>query len=100
VLTLLCEPAAWYLLDDDGQLYLDVNCNQSAVGYNLLIQLDRDERAAFGQRGRDYADELAERIAQSPRSYWHRNVTGPVQGEVTAAVLAWQREHGSGRKLS
>jgi hypothetical protein len=95
VLTLIGEPAAWYLLSDDGQLYLDVNCNQSAVGFSLLIRLDQAERAAFGQRGRDFADELATRIAYSPAAYRPRNVTG-LADQVTEAILAWQREQGTG----
>jgi hypothetical protein len=94
--TLLGEPAAWYLLSDDGQLYLDVNCTQPAVSYDVLIQLDEAERAAFEERGRDFADELATRIADSPRSYWGRNVTGPVTAFVTEAILAYQRETGTG----
>ena len=33
---LLGEPAGWYLLEDNGELYLDVNVsNQSAVGYGI-----------------------------------------------------------------
>ncbi len=65
---LLGEPAGWYLLEDNGELYLDVNCNQSAVGFGITVRLDPAERAAFAERGRAFAAELAEQIAYSPRT--------------------------------
>jgi hypothetical protein len=91
---LLCQPAGWYLLEDNGELYLDVNCNQSAVGFDILARLDPAERAAFAERGRAFAAELAEQIAYSPRTHWPRNITGPLTDQVTEAILAYQQETG------
>lgn len=91
---LLGEPAGWYLLEDNGELYLDVNCNQSAVGFDILARLDPAERAAFAERGRAFAAELAEQIAYSPRTHWPRNITGPLTDQVTEAILAYQQETG------
>jgi hypothetical protein len=94
VRVLLGEPAGWYLLEDNGELYLDVNCNQSAVGFSITAQLDPAERAAFAERGRAFAVELAGQIAYSPRTYWPRNVTGPLTGQVTEAILAHRQATG------
>jgi len=94
VRVLLGEPAGWYLLEDNGELYLDVNCNQSAVGFGITVRLDPAEWAAFAGRGRAFAAELAEQIAYSPRTYWPRNITGPLAGQVTEAALAYKRETG------
>ena len=52
---LLGEPAGWYLLEDNGELYLDVNCNQSAVGFGITVRLDPAERAAFAERAGPFA---------------------------------------------
>jgi hypothetical protein len=90
------EPAGWYLLEDNGELYLDVNVSNMVVGFSVLIRLDRAERAAFAKRGRESADELAVRIGQSPGKYQQRSVTGPLDAQVTEAVLAYQRETGTG----
>lgn len=91
------EPAAWFLLSDGSGLYLDVNVSISAVAFGLLIQLTGDERARLGERGRDFAGELATGIANSPRAYYPRNITSrEVHEQVTAAVVAWRRETGSG----
>jgi hypothetical protein len=96
VRVLLGEPAGWYLLEDNGELYLDVNCNQSAVGFGITVRLDPAERAAFAERGRAFAAGLAEQIAYSPRTYWPRNITGPLDPQITEAILAHQREAGTG----
>ena len=91
---LLGEPAGWYLLEDSGELYLDVNCNQSAVGFDIIVRLDPAERAAFAGRGRAFAAGLAEQIAYSPRTYWPRNITGPLDSQITEAILAYRRDTG------
>jgi hypothetical protein len=91
---LLGEPAGWYLLEDNGELYLDVNCNQSAVGFGITVRLDPAERAAFAERGRAFAAELAEQIAYSPRTYWPRNVTGRLAEQVGEAIMAHLRDTG------
>ena len=93
---LLSQPAGWYLLGDNGELYLDVNCNQSAVGFGITVRLDPAEQAAFAERGRAFAAELAEQIAYSPRTYWPRNITGPLQDNVDEAIMAHQQETGTG----
>ena len=90
------EPAGWYLLEDNGELYLDVNCNQSAVGYDITVRLDPAERTAFAERGPAFAAELAEQIACSPRTYWPRNVTGPPQNQIHEAIMTHQQETGTG----
>jgi hypothetical protein len=94
VRVLLGEPAGWYLLEDNGELYLDVNVSNMVVGYSILIRLDRAERAAFAKHGRGFADELAVRIGQSPDKYRKRNLTGTLDNQVTEAVVAYRRETG------
>lgn len=96
---LLGEPAGWYLLEDDGELFLDVNCNQSAVGFDITVRLDPAERAAFAERGRAFAAGLAEQIAYSPRAYMARNVSGPPEDRVHEAIMAHQRDTGTGPPL-
>jgi hypothetical protein len=64
------------------------------VGFGILARLDPAERAAFAERGRAFAAELAEQIAYSPRTHWPRNITGPLTDQVTEAILAYQQETG------
>jgi hypothetical protein len=88
------QPAGWYLLENDGELYLDVNCNQSAIGFGIMVRLDPAERAAFAERGRALAAELAEQIAYTPWEYRSRSLTGPLLDQVHDAIMTYQRETG------
>jgi hypothetical protein len=87
-------PHAWYLVENEGRLFLDVACSQSAVDYSVLIELDRSERSEFEKRGHDYLNELAAAIAysapgaqgsQSP--YAARNVDDQWGRQVSVAIM-------------
>lgn len=92
------EPHAWFLLDDDGTLYLDAHCSFSAFDYSVLIALDTEETSAYRAKGRPYIDELAERIhnsapaaAISTSPYRSRDLKkGPSAERASAAVMAWR----------
>jgi hypothetical protein len=91
------EDQLWTLLKRNGTLFLDVSCEHSAVGYNVLIELDASERLAYAKLGRSYLSELAERINYSAPGalgntspYTSRNVANVHSNEVVAAVQAWR----------
>ena len=96
------EPQAWFLLEDDGVLYLDAHCSHSAVDYSVLIALDATERAAFEEGGHDYLDRLAYDIqysapgVQGSRSpFQARNLTsgpGDRSRRADAAITAWRSD--------
>ena len=76
------EPGLWFLLGDDDRLFLEVNCEHSAVGYNVLIELDESERAQQTAQGRAYLSKSAEAINYSApgargsqSSYKSRNIS-------------------------
>jgi hypothetical protein len=87
----------WYLLWDGQQLYLDVNCNHSFVGYSFTMQLNVDEAATYRRRGRPYLDELAQAIQYSApgvsgsRSiYKGRQVEPAASAQVNDAIRQWR----------
>ena len=59
------EHYGWSLLEEDGQLYLDVMCSHSAVDYTFLLRMNDEESRLFREKGRPYLDELAYRIHYS-----------------------------------
>ncbi len=90
------EPSWWFLLQDGEQLYLDVNCSHSFVGYSVLIALDEQETAALHEEGRGYLGRLAEDVnsgapvLQDSRSpYRERNLTQTHGRLVNDAVRNW-----------
>ena len=92
------EPHAWFLLEDEGTLYLDAHCSFSVFDYSVLIALDADETSAYRAKGRPYLDELAERIhnsapaaAISTSPYRSRDLRkGPSAEKASAAIVAWR----------
>ena len=91
------EPHAWFLLDDNGALYLDAHCSLSVLDYSVLIALDAEETSAYRAEGRPYLDALAQRIhnsapaaASSTSPYRARNLAvGPSAEGASAAIAAW-----------
>jgi hypothetical protein len=59
------QPQAWFLFEDDGELYLDANCSNSFVGYSVVIALNVSERSAYAAQGGAFLDGLAASIQDS-----------------------------------
>lgn len=92
------EPQSWFLLDDDGALYLDANCNHSFIGYDFLLQLDASETAKFRREGRAYLSWLAHDIqssapilAASNSKYKDRDRSAEYSERVITAVNEWRQ---------
>jgi len=90
---LLHAPAAWYLLQQEGVLYLDVNCELSFSSFSVLIRLSEEEAARVRLRGRAFIDAFAADISLRPREYLARHLPA-LADTVSAAVLRW-RESGA-----
>jgi len=94
------QPYAWFLLEDDGCLYLDAHCSHSFFDYSVIVAMNKAETEAFKVGGRGYIDKLAYEIhysapaardSQSP--YTSRNLAiGGTEEEklVHTAVMAWR----------
>lgn len=92
------EPQSWFLLEDDGVLYLDANCSHSFISYDFLLQLDAKEAARFRKEGRAYISWLAQDIqnsapilAASNSRYKGRDRSPEYSERVTAAVSEWRK---------
>jgi hypothetical protein len=90
------EPQWWFLLEEEGALYLDVNCNHSFIGYDFLLRLDAGEVKKFRSEGRDYLSRLASEIqdsapilSASTSKYKARDSSKDYSERVTAAVQEW-----------
>lgn len=59
------EHNSWFLLEENGQLFLDTACSYSIVDYMFLLKMTEDEASLFERNGRPYLDDLAQRIRSS-----------------------------------
>lgn len=92
------EPQVWFLLEDEGSLYLDANCNHSFIGYSFLLRLNSEEAAQYKAKGRDYLSWLADDIqnsapilAASKSRYKGRDLSGEHSERVMTAVREWRQ---------
>jgi hypothetical protein len=101
------EPAAWFLVEDDGILYLDARYSYSAlIDDSALIRLDDAELRGYRGGGHDYLSGLARGIHDSApyraeSAYFARDLyRAPAGRELRDAVGAaiaehtWAAEHG------
>lgn len=91
------ENRAWFLLEHEGHLYLNANCNMSAFGYRYMIQLNDQELQKYGAGGREYLNNLAHDIHYSvpiakdtSSIYKDREVSKPLSCLATEAIRAWR----------
>jgi hypothetical protein len=94
------EPHRWFLLEDSGNLLLDVNCNHSFIGYTFLIVLSHKEADEYQSKGRAYLDWLSEDIDNSApilktstSIYKGRDLTRSHGKQVIAAIDEWRSEN-------
>lgn len=85
------EPHFWFLLEEAGELYLDVNCQLSAVGFSVIVRLTEYEAQAYRSEGRDSVVRLAEDVEQHPlTAYRERDLSSEVGPAVHDAVMRWR----------
>lgn len=91
------EPQWWFLLEEDGSLFLDANCNHSFVGYDFLLELSAEERTAYENEGREFIKRLATEIQDSApivkgsnSRFKERNLPRTYADKVTKAVENWR----------
>lgn len=84
------SPHAWFLLEDELGLLLDVNCSHSAASFDMLVRLSAAEAAGWRDDGQHYLDGLAAEIQHHALSLFHeRNLDNEFRSKATAAILQW-----------
>ncbi|CAN5586432.1 hypothetical protein BH10ACT7_BH10ACT7_15230 [soil metagenome] len=104
------EPGAWFLVEQQGILYLDARYSYSAlIDDSALIRLNEAELTAYRAGGHDYLSGLAQGIHNSApyrdeSQYFGRNLYWDPDGkayrdEVASAIAdhTWIAEQRTGR---
>lgn len=86
------EPHAWFLLERDGRLFLDVNCSYSAFSYPMLIELLPSETAEYQAHGTAAINALANGVQFSglSKEMQARNLSKELESEVASAIEVWR----------
>jgi hypothetical protein len=85
----------WLLFKREDELFLDVSCDHSAVGYSVLIRLKPEEEAAYARDGRAFLDRLAQEVQdRGPHSSQQRRNLYTLSYETEKAFEEWRRRTG------
>jgi hypothetical protein len=91
------ESQFWFLAQEGIQLFLDVSCEYSFVGYSFLMLLNEDEIRGYKSEGRSYLSKLAEAInfscpiaRESSSRFKERNIQSLRGEDVLNAVRTWR----------
>ncbi|APP76013.1 hypothetical protein [Xanthomonas vesicatoria] len=88
--------ADWFLLRDGSDAYwLDVNCNSSATGFSILLQLNDTELPHVLADRYAGCAQLAAQIQARPHAYAVRDHSALHGSRVLAAVQAWRAAAGA-----
>lgn len=87
------EPHSWFLLRDGEGYFLDVNCNRSFVGFDILLKLTEPECAAVVENSHNACQALAASVQYGPSAYSDRNISNSHGPAVSEAIDRW-RQHG------
>jgi hypothetical protein len=93
------EPQWWFLLEENGALFLNANCSHSCLGYDFMLQLSPEERDEYAQEGREFVSRLATEIQDSApilristSRFKGRDVSKDYADKVTKAVESWREK--------
>lgn len=86
------EPHAWFLLEKDGKLLLDVNCSYSAFSYSMLIELLPSEVAEYRTHDVAAINSLANQVQFTglSKEMQARDLTKELGEQVMSAIEVWR----------
>ena len=91
------ENASWFLFEDMGDYYLDVNSGYSFVGYSICFKLNQDEISDYNIRKEKFVSDLAQRVNYSQKTYLERQnqLSSEIQEKMASAIQMWKASNRS-----
>lgn len=87
------DPGFWFLVKNNEEFFMDVNCNHSFVGYTVLIQFNDEEKKQYQEKGREYLKQLANAIQYSGLTkYQDRKINGEHEQQVYNAIMDFNKK--------
>ena len=82
------KPHVCYLLDDAGQLIINVRSNRGFVDFSITYPLDDTETAKYHEEGNVYIDQLASDIDEYQDAFLGLEVDLETHKRVHTAIMA------------
>ncbi|MFO0356286.1 MAG: hypothetical protein ACK50A_04970 [Sphingobacteriaceae bacterium] len=88
------EPQSWFFLKNNIDYFIDVNCNYSAFGFSLLIQLNETEINDYNENGQKFLANFANDIQyHALTKYMSRQIKGEVEKSVYDAIQLFNKNY-------
>ena len=88
--------AFYFLLEKDGEYYIDVNCSRGPVGFSITVQLNGSEKMHYKNQGSDFSYNLAEVIMQKSDPMHPRNIQDKqLLSLVHESIMQWKEQTGN-----
>jgi hypothetical protein len=88
------EKGAWFLLNDEDHYFLDVNCNHSFFGFNMLIKLNDLELKQYRSNGIEYIESLARDVQYyATTKYSKRHILGETGASAHKAIMKFNNQN-------
>ena len=82
----------WFLLDHEGERYLDVSCDSGFTSFSLFIKVNKAEESLYGMNDDISYMNLAHEIQRSPDTYKSRNIQGNLENLSYQAIVKFNSE--------
>jgi hypothetical protein len=82
-------PSFYFLIKDDENYYLDVNCTVRFAGFCMTFELNEEEIALYKKRGESFINELAEKVNRLSNTYQARQLGEEKEKKVNDAIMEW-----------
>ncbi|RZK11638.1 MAG: hypothetical protein EOO46_06105 [Flavobacterium sp.] len=85
------EPLFWFLLQNENDFYIDVNCSYSFIGYTRFIKLNDLEVEHYQSKGSIFLNEFAHDINYygMNEKYLNRRTNGELENLGFIAIKAF-----------
>jgi hypothetical protein len=88
------HPQSWFFLKNDTEYFIDVNCNHSAFGFSLLIQLNQAEIDDYNENGKEFLLNFANDIQYyALTKYTKRQISGEIEKAVQSAIQLYNKNY-------
>lgn len=89
------EPWSWFLLEDDGKLFLDVLVENGAISFGATAELNPEQAARYAREGIGYLSGLSNEMRhQALMRQWSEPPLPPDWAKRSvAAVHEWRKRH-------
>jgi hypothetical protein len=84
------QPQGYFLLEESGEYYIDVNCEKGFMSFSVLVMLNPSEKMNYLKQGSQYLIGLAKVISETADLNHPRNIKDKsILDESHESVMEW-----------